>query len=496
MELSHERQLQIISKAWGRNQKGYCFFPWISGEPTDKRERIQSFRNGPAFWWPRDKQKILAHMTEHVDDDLYWCPSLFEVPKRQTEHAMDEHALWADLDVVDPHTLKGTQYEPTIAWETSPGRYQALWVLAAGDIQGASWPGQENQRLTYHLGADKSGWDTEQILRIPGWRNHKPEYKEKYGRKGAPGKLLWVGPRYYQCDEFTDLPEVEGAYALTGVLEGEVDRVDRHEVWARVRLSVTKTVRDYLSARETTGDRSDVLWQIERELADAGCSVAEIVAIARASVWNKFAGRADELKRLTIEAQKAIAQIPAKVKEAIEEEWEDKPKPTNLFTLLKDVKPPKWLVKDLFAEGTCGFIAGQPKSYKSWIAQDLVFSVATGMRFLDHFHIVEPGPVLYIQEEDALPMVKHSVHMTSPSKKADKIVIENGEIMWLPPADLNGHEVPIDAYIGEQFVVSNEGWQSWLDETLNEGNYRLVVFDPLMMMLGDVDENAKDMMQR
>src|SRR5688572_7807154 len=144
MELSHERQLQIISKAWGRNQKGYCFFPWISGEPTDKRERIQSFRNGPAFWWPRDKQKILAHMTEHVDDDLYWCPSLFEVPKRQTEHAMDEHALWADLDVVDPHTLKGTQYEPTIAWETSPGRYQALWVLAAGDIQGASWPGQEN----------------------------------------------------------------------------------------------------------------------------------------------------------------------------------------------------------------------------------------------------------------------------------------------------------------------------------------------------------------
>ena len=82
----------------------------------------------------------------------------------------DEHALWADLDEVDPESIK--DYRPSIAWESSPGRYQALWLAASGDFQGASWPGNENQQLTYYVGADRSGWDTTQLLRIPGWINH------------------------------------------------------------------------------------------------------------------------------------------------------------------------------------------------------------------------------------------------------------------------------------------------------------------------------------
>ena len=130
---------------------------------------------------------------------------MFEQPRRQLELAMDEHCLWADLDEVDPTQLE--EYPPTIAWETSPGRYQALW-LTQGDIQGASWPGRENQCLTYHIGADPSGWDTTQLLRIPGWKNHKPEYKEKYGDY-PEGKLLWQRGRVYLQDEFNDLPEFE-----------------------------------------------------------------------------------------------------------------------------------------------------------------------------------------------------------------------------------------------------------------------------------------------
>lgn len=482
--------LKLISKAWGR-QRGYCFFPFISGSAADKKERIVSYTEGPAFRWPQDRERIIAHLNAHTDDDLYWCPSLFEGPKRRMELAMDEHALWADLDEVDPRGI--SDYPPTIAWQTSPGRYQALWLITGGDLQGASWAGKENQRLTYHLGADQSGWDTTQLLRLPGWKNHKPDYRK--AGKPAQGKLLWQRGRQYLPDEFGDLPEVANQLgAITDVLEDEIDHVDRLAVWARVRLKVSKRVRDLMGAREATGDRSDILWEIERDLADAGCTVTEIVAIMRASVWNKYQGRSDELRRLTTEAVRAIAARPAEVSEKLLEVTQDRPAPTNMFELLKNLKAPTWLIRDILTKGAVGFIAGQPKSFKSWAALDMALSVASGQPFLGHFAVEEPGPVLYIQEEDSAPLVKSRLGKVWPNKMGDKVSMEGGFIEWLPGTELEGFP-DIDAYIGQTLTISDETWQAWLDETLenkargDSGGYKLLVMDPLMMMAGDVEEN-------
>jgi hypothetical protein len=488
-----EKALRLVSKAWGK-QSGYAFFPTISGKATDKRERIESYREGPAFLWPRDRDLVVDHILSHTEDDVYWCPSLFEKKRRQLEFAMDEHALWADLDTVDPRGIE--DYPPTIAWQTSPGRYQALWIVRGGDIQGASWPGRENQALTYYLDADPSGWDSTQLLRLPGWPNYKPEYRAEYG-KAPKGELLWATGRTYLPDEFNDLPDVPAAGQIAQVLEDEVDRVDRHEVWGRVRLKVSKEVRELVSTREAVGDRSDKLWQIERDLADAGCSVAEIVSVVRETVWNKFRGRADELRRLVTEASKAVAQRPEKVKANLEEERALKPPPTNLFELVRHITVPKWLVKGVLSEGACGFIAGQPKSFKSWCGFDLALSVATGMDFLDYFTVMEPGPVLYIQEEDSLPMVKQRLDKIWPGKQRDKVVFADGELQWVPPTEYTKDEVPIDAYVGQGFTISDPGWQSWLDETLERGKYRLCLMDPLMMVAGDVEENrAQEMTEK
>lgn len=498
MALTPAESLKIIQQAWGR-QSGYCFFPYISGTAEDKKERILSYKEGRAYLWPKERDAIVEFLEAHVDDDVYWCPSLFEDKKRRMELAMDEHALWADLDEVDPRTIE--DYPPSVAWETSPGRYQALWLIVGGDMQGASWAGRENQKLTYHLGADISGWDTTQLLRLPGWKNHKPDYRRKDG--SAPrGKLLWHGndQRKYLADEFGDLPELDGAVGeifVTDILEDQIDHVDRHEVWGRVRLKVSSRVRELVAAREVSGDRSDALWEIERDLADAGCTVVEIVAIARATVWNKFAGRSDELRRLVTEASKAIAARPEDVVDKVLEEIRERLPPTNLFELVKNLKPPTWLIRDILTEGAVGFIAGQPKSFKSWAALDMALSVASGQPFLGHFNIEKPGAVLYIQEEDSGPLVKTRLGKVWPGKIGDKVVRddETGDIMWLPAED-NGGLPDIDAYIGQTVVVSDEAWQAWLDETLEgkkEGTggegYKLLVMDPLMMMAGDVEEN-------
>lgn len=486
-----EQQLQIISLAWG-DQDGYCFFPWIRGDAKNKEERIQGYHEGPAFHWPQDKDKILEHMRQHTNDDLYWCPSLFESDRRKIEVAMDEHALWADLDEVDPRALD-EDLKPTIAWETSPGRYQGLWLIMRGfDIQGASWAGGENQRLTYHLGADVGGWDTTQLLRIPGWGNHKPAYRKENKGKPYQGKLLWYDKsRRYLPDHFSELPELDHqTKGMSDVLEDEIERVDRHEVWGRVRLKVNKAVREYMGAREVSGDRSEVLWQIERELADAGCSVTEIVALVRPTPWNKYAGRSDELRRLTTEAHKAVEQRSDEVTEQLEEEA-NRPSPARLGMLLENIPQPVWIVDGIWTRGACGFIAGQPKSYKSWLGLDLAMSVSTGMPFLGHFRVVNQGPVLYVQEEDGLPILKQRTDKIWPGKQADRVRSDgNGGLVWEPGEEAGAlKDAPLDAYVKEGFTLSDPSWQSWLDDTLTDGEYVLVVLDPLMMMAGDVEEN-------
>ena len=495
--LTPEKQLSIISKAWGR-QKGYAFFPWISGTSDNRDERIQSYHEGPAFRWPADRDKILEHFQSHTSDDLYWCPSLFEHRRRTTELAMDEHALWADLDEVDPRDLK--EYPPTIAWETSPGRYQALWLITGGDIQGASWQGGENHRLTYYIGADPSGWDTTQLLRIPGWKNHKYEWKQENAGEPVEGTLLWENGRRYLPDEFEDLPEVQTLSEVQTILEDEIESIDRHQVYGRVRLKIPHKAREMMSAREVSGDRSSQLWWLMRCFADAGCTATEIVAVLRDTVWNKFAGRQDELKRLTIEASKAVTTRDPVKAEGLEEEREHRDKPQRLAALLKGVKPPKWLVTELWAEGACGFIAGQPKAFKSWMGLDLALSVSTGLPFLDHFSIRNPGPVLYIQEEDSLPMVKSRFDKIWPGKQIDKVKMEDGQLVWDPGEETEG-DPPLLAHIGNGFTISDAGWQSWLDEVLTDGvedqPFRMCVLDPLMMIAGEVEENrAQEMTEK
>ena len=484
-------QLKIISRAWGRNQEGYCFFPWIDGSAKDKAERIRGYREGPAFLWPQDKPKILAHMEAHIDDDLYWCPNLFEKDSRSEIEAMDEHCLWADLDRIDPREIE--DYPPTVAWETSPDSYQALWILSAGDIQGASWPGRENQALTYHLEADPSGWDSTQLLRIPGWTNHKPDYRKRYGE--APrGKLLWKNRRLYLPDDFTELPEVPGGQVISDFIEESLDHIDKHEVWGRVRLKVTKRCRELVAAREAFGDRSDALWEMERELADAGCSIAEIIKIVQPTVWNKFSGRADELRRLSTEASKAVSERPDVVTEQLELEA-TRPEPTLLFELLRGLPTPKWLVKDVLTQGAVGFIAGQPKSFKSWMGFDLALSVASGQPFLGEFPVLDPGDVLYIQEEDSGVTLKQRLGKIWPGKVADRMVVNSGQddeaglqVDWLP-ADENVSVPPIWAYVMQNLVVSDPSWQAWLDDQLASRDYKLLVIDPFMMVAGDVEEN-------
>ena len=483
-KLRPDQQLRVLKSIWGKRD-GYVFLPWIKGNSKSKNERRSNFHESQAFKWPDDREKILEHLRKHSSDDLYFAPNVFKGRRRVEELVMPERVLYADLDPVNPEKLPE---KPTIAWESSPGRYQAVWVLNE-PRSGASKASRENHRLTMSIGADPSGWDSTQLLRVPGRPNFKFDYSDDQSANGVMGRgLLWnSGPRY-TWEDFEDLPEV-GSVTEGLEIESELlENIDHHQVWNSVKLKLPGRVRELYLLRQLPGDmdRSAVMWDLARSLADAGLNSLEVAALLRPTVWNKFAGRRDEIKRLQMTGAKAVAQREPM---AIEEEVK---RPSDV-TWLKDlvaqpIPRPKWLVQDVWTQGGCGFISGAPKSYKSWMALDLAVSVATATPWLGTYEVKSERPVLYLQEEDDLRMVVDRLKSILEGKAPDRFwggqVTYNGEdLVWTGPS----HDVPMAMHIQTGFIASDPSWQTWLDEVIANNKFSLVIIDTLGTTAGNID---------
>jgi AAA domain len=71
---------------------------------------------------------------------------------------------------------------------------------------------------------------------------------------------------------------------------------------------------------------------------------------------------------------------------------------------MEALAPPTWLVNDILPEQGLASIFGAPETFKSFIALDLVMSVALGLDW--HGHEVEPGRVVYVAAEGFFGMQK------------------------------------------------------------------------------------------
>ena len=117
--------------------------------------------------------QIAAILTAHPADrfDLYFCPNAFVQPQRKASHALPSRYAWCDIDDADP---AGYDPEPNILWETSPGRFQGIWLWRkAADGHIAE---QYSKNIWVKDGGDKGGWSITKMLRLPGSVNHKPAY--------------------------------------------------------------------------------------------------------------------------------------------------------------------------------------------------------------------------------------------------------------------------------------------------------------------------------
>jgi len=214
--------------------------------------------------------------------NLYFCPQVILTTKRTKTNIGQCNCLWSDLDAADP---VGMHPKPSIVVESSPKRFQAYWLLkkpvAAVDAELYS------KRIAYAFrgeGADISGWDLTQLLRIPGTYN--------YNRRTEAGDfpevlVVQCSDLKYDLETFDDLPSLKASELAPILPFPEHLSETAMQVLDRWRTRVPGEVLE-LFYQPPPGDWSAALWRLECRLLESGLTITEAYIICNDAACNKF----------------------------------------------------------------------------------------------------------------------------------------------------------------------------------------------------------------
>jgi hypothetical protein len=153
--------------------------------------------------------------------------------------------------------------------------------------------------------------------------------------------------------------------------------------------------------------------------------------------------------------------------------------------LAQDSKDPSWMIEGIWSEHSHGFMAGEPKTRKSYIACDFAASVATGTDFLGYFPVRKPGAVLMVQEEIIDPELRKRFRMILAAKGlGGKIHTSTDGLSVTFP-----HSIPIYLRNRKQFRLDDDKHLLALARQIHKLKIELVIIDPFQMVLGKVNEN-------
>jgi hypothetical protein len=269
---------------------------------------------------------------------------------------------------------------------------------------------------------------------------------------------------------------------VVGETRDDVPTTKDEEIERQLGRLEGRRVKQLLRGDSTDGgtDRSARLYELASLLRDASVTPEVTFHLLRTSNYNKFAGRDDESLRLW---------------EAIERSRGDEPKPhrgqakttraQSIGTLLaRNTKPTEWCVEGIWEHQGWGFIAGEPKTYKSTFTTDLAVSIATASPFLGHFHVNKPSPVLIVQEENS-ESIQHArlARILRSKGYGGEIHSLNGSILELTPPD---GDCPVYCLDRTRFSFNNAQKRRALEADIKAIQPGMVIFDPFQRMLGDL----------
>lgn len=292
------------------------------------------------FAWP-DQKDALGSYIENIKsgNNVWFGVNLFKKPSRHRDNAIPTRLVWADLDYCDPSEVSPP---PQCRIESSPRKFQALWRLSETiDPEKAQ---ALSKRIAYAYaskGADKSGWDIEQLLRVPFTYN----YKYDDGARYVPEvKILSaLDPRlsveaFDLATEDLQLPEERAVEA--DPMPDPFKLPDVGTILAKYQNQLRDTPFRDVFTTEPNSDWSSAMWHLLNICLEAGMSKEETFAIALASKCNKY----DRDDRPISYLWKEIAKAELKHKDL--NLLIDEAKSLEMPTLLDATEPPDSVIND------------------------------------------------------------------------------------------------------------------------------------------------------
>lgn len=477
--------VKFLISVWAKHTKPGEYVFISTRDPKSKKWRDHAIQYRGRTGLRKELTKLFKQYNPEKYD-LYWCPLPYKQPKRGKKGVPRTKFLWQDLDEADPKDFDKALF-PTIYWESSPGRYHGLWQLEDyGDITEVE---KLNRDLAHQIGADKSGWDLGQVLRIPGTRNHKYDHKPLVKLKHNHGEI-------YDYSRIRSIvKEVKNLESLH--IESRLEEKDPQEVLNEHASKLPRDLLTTLMQREVpVGKRSDMLWNLEHRLYEHGLTPDEIFTLIKYSAWNKYKGRHDEDERLQTEISKVISQAVQGVQKEDEPEKRLELEGTELeietySEMMSNISSyPGWLVEGFWARRSHGIVAGEPKSFKSTFTLDLAVSVASGEPFLGKYPVDEPGPVLIIQNENNDWLMKDKTEKIITNRRLVGKVKRKGDRLFQIDFPRN---IPLYFINQKGYLLNNPEHQEALEKIVKEIKPVLVILDPLYLMFdGDVN-SAKEL---
>lgn len=287
---------QFFQFVFGDNEGYVCI---ATQKPSDRASFKQSF-----FEWPGQT----GHLTEFVDREsknknIWFGVNLLTAPERTKQFCSSHNIVWADLDSCNPDKIEP---KPQCVIQSSPERWQAIWRL--DETIDPYLAEQYSKKIAYKYkeeGADPSGWDLTQLLRVPFTLNFK--------YANAPKIILNEANPVLCPAEIFEALAVE-IPTSDDPLEIEMPDVDSLPDSIGIIYKFQNPLRGtafnelYDSEPPDDADWSKLLWRLVNICIEAGMSQEETFAVCKDAKCNKYNRDGRPIRFLWREVVKADTQ--------------------------------------------------------------------------------------------------------------------------------------------------------------------------------------------
>ena len=263
-------------------QEGYLCVAF--GNPVTKGFKQRFYK------WPHEAELMLEDIdTKATKFNTWYCTSLLDDKKRTKDNCLPGQLVWADLDECNPDDVWPT---PSVVVESSPSRFQALWKLdqvVSPDIQ------QEySKRIAYNFatnGADITGWDLTQLLRVPLTLNYK---HQTTGNLPPEVSIISISDETIGVDVFEaiETSELVKDEPYLGVDMPDLDTLpDPEQVMYKHRDALRRTAFSSIYTLEPNKDEnwSSIMWRLLMLCLECGMELDETFSLALSAACNKYA---------------------------------------------------------------------------------------------------------------------------------------------------------------------------------------------------------------